>query len=164
MVRMINDSPYKNGQREIIFVYDNNNGNDVELINKLCKLCLTDQPRCENCKNFYREGCLGNYQAYSCKIYGILESLDNPHYDMDGSKCNDYGRIMYQVFDNGKPADCLHCKVHESWNKSAYDTFEEALEYANKWLGMYGGVVLKLNTPWDYSGYGDMIEIREVDT
>jgi hypothetical protein len=70
---------------------------------------------------------------------------------------------MYQVFDNGKPADCFHCNVHESWNNSVYDTFEKALEYANKWLGFFGsGVVLKLNTPWDYSGYGDMIEIREV--
>ena len=92
MVRMIGDSPYKNEQREIIFAYDYNNSNDVELINKLCELCLTEQPRCENCKNFYREGCFGNYRACSCKIYGTLESLNNPHYDMDGSKCNDYSR------------------------------------------------------------------------
>ena len=70
---------------------------------------------------------------------------------------------MYQVLDNGKPADCFHCNVHESWNKSTYSTFEEALEYARDWLGRYGiGVVLKPNTPWDYSGYGDIIEIREV--
>lgn len=72
--------------------------------------------------------------------------------------------MKYQVLDNNRPADCFHCKVHESWNKSKYDTFDEALNYARKWLGFYGTcVVLKPNTPWDYDGFGDMIEIREVE-
>lgn len=72
---------------------------------------------------------------------------------------------MFQVFDCGKPADCFHCKnVHESWNKSAYDTFEEAKEYAVKWLGAYSNVI---EFEWDgspinYDGFdGDNIEIRE---
>ena len=71
---------------------------------------------------------------------------------------------MFQVFDNGKPADCDHCAVSKSWACSKFDTFEQALEYANSWLG-YGlasGVVLKLNEEWDYSGAGDTICIKAV--
>ena len=69
---------------------------------------------------------------------------------------------MYQVLCNGRPADCYNHDVHQSWNKSVYFTFEEAVEYAKDWLGHYGiGIVLKLNTPCDY-GEGDIIEIREV--
>ena len=92
MVRIISDSPYKNGQREISFVYDYRNNNDIELINKFYELCQIEQLRCDNCIQFYREKCLGNYQACSCKIYGILESFNNPHHDMDGSKCAYYER------------------------------------------------------------------------
>jgi len=47
------------------------------------------------------------------------------------------------------------------WKNNKFNTFEEAIEYANKWLGEYSGVELKLNTPIDYDGYGDTIEIRE---
>lgn len=74
---------------------------------------------------------------------------------------------MFTVFDNGKPADCFHHKVHPSWKQSTFNTFEEALEYARKWLAPMGGsydgkegVVLEVNTPYDYSGCGDLIEIR----
>ena len=78
---------------------------------------------------------------------------------------------MFQVFDSGHPADCHHCKVHSSWNNSKFNTFEEALKYARMWgapyVGAYdgsSGVELKLGVPWDYSGYGDTIEIREVSS
>ena len=72
---------------------------------------------------------------------------------------------MFRVLDGGKPADCQHHKVDKSWAVSLFDTFEAAEEYALNWLGIYGPGkgVLKLNTPHDYSGYGDCVEIREVD-
>jgi hypothetical protein len=71
---------------------------------------------------------------------------------------------MFQVFDCGKPADCLHCNVHKSWSKSIYETFDEAKEYAYKWLGAFS---VSVGSNWDgrpvdYDGYGDMIEIRNV--
>jgi hypothetical protein len=71
---------------------------------------------------------------------------------------------MFQVYDGNKPADCANHKVHESWDKSLYCTFEEALGYADKWLGIYspGIEVLKTNIPYDYSGYGDIVDIRKV--
>ncbi len=77
---------------------------------------------------------------------------------------------MYQVLENDKPADCKHCKVHDSWHTSKFATFEEALKYARKWLGQFGGssddsysngIILEVNKPYLYSGYGDSIEIRE---
>jgi hypothetical protein len=78
--------------------------------------------------------------------------------------------IKYQVLDNGRPADCHHQKVDKSWNRSMFDSYREALTYARKWLGdAWGGsndgttgVVLKVDTSWEYSGYGDHIEIRRV--
>lgn len=73
---------------------------------------------------------------------------------------------MYQVFDNNKPADCFHHDVHGTWFKSKYETFAEAFEYATRWINLRdvnGCVFLKPDVPWDYSGYGDMIEIRTVE-
>ena len=71
---------------------------------------------------------------------------------------------MFQVFDNNKPADCKHHKVDASWANSKFDTYAQAHEYALYWLHLDFdcGLVLLLNTPYNYSGYGDMIEIREV--
>ena len=94
MVREIMDCPSKrknDTHREITFEFEYNNKNDVALMKKIEQL-LSEQPRCENCTKFYYEGCLGGYQACSCEIHGILESFDNPHRDMDGSKCKDYCR------------------------------------------------------------------------
>lgn len=69
----------------------------------------------------------------------------------------------FQVFDNNRPADCRHCAVGKDWNKSCYPTFKEAYAYAEQWLGD----TYKLPDNWDgspfnYSGYGDTIEIRKV--
>jgi len=73
---------------------------------------------------------------------------------------------LFQVFDNDRPADCFNHEVHKSWEQSKFKTFDEALEYARNWLGYPEGDIppLELNVPWDYSGYGDKIEIREVKT
>lgn len=70
----------------------------------------------------------------------------------------------YQVFDNGRRAQYPDCAVSKSWDKSCFNSFEKAESYALKWLGGYspGVGVLKLNCPFNYSGYEDMIEIREI--
>lgn len=73
-------------------------------------------------------------------------------------------RQMFQVFDNNKPADCHHHGVHKSWDNSKFNTFDEAQEYARKWLGQVAGDLVpeEVNEKIDYSGYGDTIEIREI--
>jgi hypothetical protein len=77
--------------------------------------------------------------------------------------------IKYQVFENDKPCDAANHKVHKSWNNSIFDSFNDALKYVYKWIGEYadpdsmtGSSGIKVNIPYDYSGYGDMIEIREI--
>ena len=70
---------------------------------------------------------------------------------------------MYQVFDNEKLADCISHKVDLTWKNSSFKTLKEARAYARNWLGLWApGILLKVNKPFDYSGYGDIIEIRKV--
>jgi len=69
---------------------------------------------------------------------------------------------MFQVFEDNKPADVTGYSWAKSWKNSKFGTFKEAHEYANEWLGDYGGIVLDLNKPYDYSGCGSIIEIREL--
>lgn len=53
---------------------------------------------------------------------------------------------MYQVFDNGKPADCHHQDFHCSWDNSSFDDLEEALEHANNWLDILSPGIEVLRT------------------
>lgn len=72
---------------------------------------------------------------------------------------------MFQVCENNKPCDTngFPKLTKVIWGSSIFKTFAAAHEYALKWMGEYGnGVMLELNKPYDISGYGDMIEIREV--
>lgn len=81
---------------------------------------------------------------------------------------------MFQVFDGNRPADSRiwgkHLRDGSCWNNSIFSTFDEALAYARKWLGPnHGGsedgkegINLDVNQPYDYSGYGDVIEIRKI--
>lgn len=91
MVRTIEES-WNNCVSEITLAFDCNNQSDRVIIDKIHHLILEEQPRCENCVNFYREGYFCGYNACMCKVYGCLEVYPNPHYDMDGSKCGDYKR------------------------------------------------------------------------
>lgn len=71
---------------------------------------------------------------------------------------------MFQVLDNGRLAQYPDCDVDKSWSNATFDSNLEAILYARKWLGKAYHFVLNknfvLNTPVDYSGYGDTIEIR----
>jgi len=75
--------------------------------------------------------------------------------------------MKYQVIDTGKPADHEHCpSVHKSWDKSIYDTFEEAFEYAKKWFNPYlGGVPRKFledSKKYEYQA-GVYCQIKEIE-
>lgn len=80
----------KENIREVTFRYDTKT--DVELLKKLKDFLNDNQSTCFNCKNYYKEGCIGEYQAACCRIHGCLEVVGHPHYDCDGSKCSDYKR------------------------------------------------------------------------
>jgi hypothetical protein len=71
---------------------------------------------------------------------------------------------MFGVFDDDKPADFLNHNVHESWSHSVFPTKKEAQEYAINWLGHRGVGYTPDTLPdrLEYSGYGHVIEIREV--
>lgn len=68
---------------------------------------------------------------------------------------------MFQVFVKDEPADCC--------NRSKFNTYEEALDYAKNYLGWYSAQIeqmsdtLPVGVAYDYSGYGNLIEIREVE-
>lgn len=70
---------------------------------------------------------------------------------------------MFQVFDSGRPADCMNHNVHPSWKNSKFETLEEAQEYVKIWVGgdYDADHPLALNEEYDYSGYGDVVKIVE---
>jgi len=62
---------------------------------------------------------------------------------------------MFYVFENGQRADSSHINILPKgfgWDKSEFETFDDALEYAIKWLGDYeiNKALLKLNIPYEY--------------
>ena len=80
--------------------------------------------------------------------------------------------MIYRVTDNNKPATCEHFNVHKSWNNADFETLDQAFEYAVKWLGwgwvnvndpQMNGFKLAMLHPYDYSGYGDMIQIVQIN-
>ena len=73
---------------------------------------------------------------------------------------------MYRVYDSGKPAH--YCCG--DWNNSLFNTVGEAFRYAEKWVRFSivnpspadGSLTTEIKFPYDYSGYGDTLEIKEV--
>ena len=71
---------------------------------------------------------------------------------------------MFRVYENGKLADCFHFPVDRSWMQSPFKTFAEAVKYAKDWLGQWNSLPDNWDgKPYDYSGCGSVIEIREED-
>lgn len=66
------------------------------------------------------------------------------------------------VYDNGKPASVKgfpSIKGFTGWDTHRFDTWPKAVAYAAQWVGR----IIQpedLLTPYDYSGYGDIIEVR----
>ena len=74
--------------------------------------------------------------------------------------------ILYQVFENDKPADCTGFpKMDQSWNNSTFKTLEEAKMYLLKWLGAYGEFYkngeIQVNQKIHYAGTTDFVVIKE---
>jgi hypothetical protein len=91
MVEVISSSRNHNiGKMTLQFNYTNEN--DHRIIDKIHHLLFDEQPHCENCVNYYREGYFCGYRAMMCKVHGGLDAWDHPHHDLDGSKCDDYER------------------------------------------------------------------------
>lgn len=91
MIKEIQDTfTHEDDIREVTFEY--NIKTDIELLKKLKDFLNDNQPTCFNCKEYYKEGCIGGYQTSFCKIHGFIKVVGHPHYDCDGSKCSDYKR------------------------------------------------------------------------
>lgn len=72
------------------------------------------------------------------------------------------------VFDNNKPASTVEfpqIRKCEGWDNHEFDSFPKAVAYAFSWLGTIATTEPEdfLNGGFDYSGHGDIIEIREVN-
>ena len=76
---------------------------------------------------------------------------------------------MYGVFDNGKPASKVGFPElkGKGWENHLFQSLSQAQNYAREWMGEYAPVDAIYSLPvgriYDYSGYGDMIEIRIVE-
>ena len=72
---------------------------------------------------------------------------------------------MFRVLDNGKNASYPE-SIHEAWHKCEFPTKEEAVNYANLWIGMHGPIPKDIASgdivSYDYSGYGDPVSIIKV--
>jgi hypothetical protein len=52
---------------------------------------------------------------------------------MSGSTLNCERKEMFQVFEDGRPCDSVGYPIFgKGWDKSTFDTFDEALKYARK--------------------------------
>ena len=82
-------------------------------------------------------------------------------------------KITYHVLDNNRPATWhlfddgkkqISNKFKKSLGNNVFSSFEAAEKYAREWCSDYiSGVTFTMNTPHDYSGFGDMIEIRVIE-
>lgn len=68
---------------------------------------------------------------------------------------------MFQVLDNGKPAEMRNSDM---WGDSIFQHFHQAQTYVRRWLGssFYHCVPQRPDQKIDYSGYGDIIEIKSL--
>lgn len=71
--------------------------------------------------------------------------------------------MSYEVYDNGRLAGHPYHNVSSVWTHPICKTFEQAQEWAKKWLGQYASLVpMYPDEKMDYSGCGDTIEIRSI--
>ena len=85
------ESNSKDNCRYITFEYGTNE-KDEKIINAINELLSNLQDRCDNCSHYQSDGIFCGYESHSCDIHGNIEWVDHPHYDGDGSKCQDYNR------------------------------------------------------------------------
>lgn len=68
----------------------------------------------------------------------------------------------YTVIDNGKTARFPEHPVHENWKFAWFNSFKSAKRYADRWLHIYGPFPHSKPGKFDYSGYGDILEIKRI--
>lgn len=72
---------------------------------------------------------------------------------------------MFAIYDNDRPAKYPECKVdRKAWPNNKFKSFAEAREYVSRWLGSDSFYPIPQQwdgSKYDYSGYGDTIEIRK---
>lgn len=78
--------------RYVTYQYKTNNENDERVMKLIRELLNHEQKRCNNCIHYQSDGYFCGYESHSCDIHGGIEWVDHPHYDGDGSKCEDYKR------------------------------------------------------------------------
>lgn len=68
---------------------------------------------------------------------------------------------MFQVLENGKAAEMKDTVL---WANSIFQHFHQAQAYVQRWVGPIGEsfVPNRPDQKIDYSGYGDMIEIKSL--
>jgi hypothetical protein len=72
---------------------------------------------------------------------------------------------MFQVLENGKPADSTSfpmLKKGKGWDKSIFDTFEDANDYAKQYFYPYLIGDFELNKVYSFAGGEDTAQIIEV--
>ena len=77
--------------------------------------------------------------------------------------------MKYGVFEisgstepNGKPCSIEGFPhMDKYWANHLFNTFEQALLYAEEWCGKFWRGDIRLNERVDISGFGDYIQIRE---
>lgn len=98
MVIEICDSPrFEDGKmkpnvRYITFRYRTDIPNDEKILKLIYEILDREQDKCSNCVHYQSEGYFCGYSANYCDIHGNIEAVDHPHFDGDGSKCEDYQR------------------------------------------------------------------------
>lgn len=77
---------------------------------------------------------------------------------------------MYIILDCGLPAnEHGYPRVKGlGWTSTSFSTWRKAVEYARQWLGEWNSLPNNLENKekryfkYNYSGYGDCIEIKEI--
>lgn len=75
---------------------------------------------------------------------------------------------MIRLLDNGKPARYPEINVHTSWNNCDFETIDQLVDYADRWLGKLtpGKIVLKNllrgERAYFYGGATDSLSIVNV--
>lgn len=92
MIYINHDIPIRNStKREVAFVYDTNNADDLRVKKLIEELLKKEQKSCEQCKHFKHSPYFCGYSESYCAIKGSLEGLD-ASVCLDGSLCSDFVR------------------------------------------------------------------------
>lgn len=91
---------------------------------------------CKYCKNYSIEYFLGDYASPICSLYGMLEEVGNPHYDLDATKCKDFTIKLTPFPDWNVPSEKYRWyKENEEILSQCFTDFE--IEEFKKYISMF---------------------------